>query len=129
MTKTSYYSRRLLLGVFMSAFAFGCGSESPLDDAATLFVEAQQAVTDGDSEKAMELLSASISERPDPWAYFERAKLHAVGGNDEAANADIAAGLELVPEHSELLWLQKEMMKKPRSRFKGRSSQPPSASK
>ena len=129
MTMKSYYSPRLFLGVFMSASAIGCGSESPLDAAATLFVEAKQAVADGDNEKSMELLSASISARPDPWAYFERAKLHATGGNDEAAHADIAAGLELVPEHSELLWLQKEMMKKPRSRFKGRSSQPPSASK
>ena len=129
MTKKSYDSRRLLLGLFMSALALGCGSESTLDDAAALFVEAKQAVTDGDHEKAMGLLSASISERPDSWAYLERAKLHAADGNDAAANADIAAGLELVPEHSDLLWLRKEMKKESQSRFKGRSSRSPSAIK
>ena len=77
----------------------------------------------------MELLDASIAARPDPWAYLERAKLRAENDDDAAAKADVEAGLELDPEHADLLWLQKELKKSKRSRFKGRSKAPPSASK
>ena len=38
-------------------------------------------------------------------------------------------GLELDPQHSDLLWLQKELKKPKTSRFKGRRMNPPSHSK
>ena len=37
--------------------------------------------------------------------------MHAENGDDDDAKADIEAGLELEPEHSELLWLKKQMKK------------------
>ena len=119
----------LLLAVVV-VLAAGCGySEPKLDEAAMLFVEAKQALGDGDKEKAIELLSTSIDARPDPWALWERAKIYAEKGADDDAKADIKAGLELDPEHADLLWLQNEMKKRPTSRFKGRNSEPPSANK
>ncbi len=119
----------LLLAVVF-VLAAGCGySEPKLDEAATLFVEAKQALGDGNNEKAIELLSTSIAARPDPWALWERAKIYAENGADDDAKDDIKAGLDLDPEHADLLWLQNEMKKRPTSRFKGRSSEPPSANK
>ncbi len=108
-------------------FVLGCSQEPSLDESATQFVEAKQALADGDKDKALELLTSSIEARPDPWALWERAKIYAENGADDDAQADIDAGLELDPEHSDLLWLQNEMKKRPTSRFKGRSREPPSA--
>ncbi len=108
----------------------GCGPGEPkLDAAGNHFVEAQQALAAGDTEKAMEHLDASIAARPDPWAHFQRAKLHADAGDDEAAKQDCEAGLALDEQNSDLLWLQKELKKPARSRFKGRNANPPRASK
>ena len=108
----------------------GCGYSDPgLDEAATALVEAKQALAAGDSGQAMDLLDASIESRPDPWAYLERAKLHAENDDDVAAQSDVEAGLELDPQHSDLLWLQKELKKPKTSRFKGRRMNPPSHSK
>ena len=108
----------------------GCGGTgSVLDDADKALVDARQAISDGDDAKAMDLLDISIAAKPDTWSYYERARLHADNGNDDAAKADVEAGLELAPEHSELLWLQKQLKKPKKSRFKGTSGQPPSVNK
>jgi tetratricopeptide (TPR) repeat protein len=100
-----------------------------LDEAATLLVEARAVLADGDREKAVELLTSSVAQRPEPWAYFERAKIYAEDGLDEQAAADVDAGLALDAEHPDLLWLQGQLKKSPKSRFKGKSRQPPQASK
>lgn len=107
------------------AMLLGCSPEPSLDDAALQLMEAREAVEAGDTDKAVQLLTASIEARPDPWAYYERAKIAAKEGEDDDAKADIEAGLELDPEHSELLWLEKQVKKPRRSRFKGKSGQPP----
>ena len=73
----------------------GCGEDSVLDEAATSFVAAQEAVEAGDTAKAIEFLDDSIAKRPDVWSYHLRAKLHAENGDDELAKADVESGLEL----------------------------------
>ena len=119
----------LLCALLLLGLSTGCKRTPILDEAAVNLVDARQAIADGDATKAMELLMTSIDARPNTWAYFERAKLHADHGDDEAAKADIEAGLELDPEHSELVWLQKQMKKPKAARFKGKDGQPPSLAK
>jgi Tfp pilus assembly protein PilF len=104
-------------------------STTGLDKAGQAFVDAQQALAAGDKDRARELLDVSIRTRPDPWAYFQRAQLHAEAGNDDAAQADCREGLRLDPEHSDLLWLEKELDKPSSARFQGRNAKPPSDSK
>ncbi len=115
----------ILVSVAVVAIS-GCKDEPILDEAAVGLIEARKAIDEGDSAKAIELLTASIESSPSPWSYYERAKLFAEDGDDEVAKEDIAAGLELDPEHSDLLWLQKQMKKSKSSRFK---QPPPSTSK
>ena len=111
--------------VFLLALV-GCGEKPVLDEAATSFVEAQEAIEAGDTAKALELLDDSIAKRPDVWSYYHRAKIHSDNGDDELAKADVQAGLDLEPEHSDLLYLQKEMKKPQKARFR---KAPPMASK
>ena len=96
----------------------GCADKPVLDEAAHAFAAAQQAIAEGDTEQAMDLLNTSIDKRPNEWYYHERAKLHAQNGDDELATADIEAGLELDPENPDLAYLKKELKKPVRSRFK-----------
>jgi tetratricopeptide (TPR) repeat protein len=116
---------------WLLVLAVGCdgGGQLKLDDSKSSLIEAQQALSDGDTEKAMELLSASIEAKPNPWAYYQRARLHVDAGDDAAAQADCQAGLELDPEHSDLQWLASELKKPAAQRFKGKNAEPPSASK
>jgi tetratricopeptide (TPR) repeat protein len=107
----------------------GCGPQSTLDQAGQAFVDAQQAIADGDQQRALELLGKSIESRPDPWAYYQRAKLLMESGQDEPARADIAAGLELQPDNNDLLWLQNQLKKPAANRFRGRDGTPPRATK
>lgn len=119
-------SRIAIVGLF-SVMLTGCGGAGPvLDEADQALVDARTAVASGDQAKAIELLDVSISLKPDTWSYYERARLLAETGDDDAARKDIDSGLELDPEHAELLWLKKQIKKPKRSRFKGA---PPSASK
>ena len=122
--------RSWFLLVTCMSFLVGCGGGGPvLDEADSALVDARTAIADGDTEGALALLDKSIELKPDTWSYYERARLHAELGDDEAAKADVAAGLEMDEEHSELLWLEKQLKKSKRARFKGRAGQPPSASK
>lgn len=124
---TRFVAALLMLSL---ALAIGCGGKKfELSEAEAALVEARKAVETGDSAKAIEFLDKSIAANPDTWSYYERAKLYAETGDDDAAKADIEAGLELEPEHSELLWLQKQLKKSKKSRFKGSQGQPPSVSK
>ena len=108
-------SKYQLIVIAMGCFLLSACSGKPiLDEAAVGLIEARKAIDEGDNTKAIELLDASIAARPDSWSYYERAKLHAGNGDDDLAKEDIAAGLELDPEHSDLLWLQKQL-KKPKS--------------
>lgn len=114
----------------VSVFSAGCSDPGPqLDDSAEYFVEAQQALAEGNTQQALELLDKSIESRPDTWALYQRAKLHADQGNDEQARADCKAGLELNPDHSNLKWLAAELEKPAGQRFKGKNAEPPSRSK
>ena len=124
-----FVSRIVAVGL-ISLMVAGCGgSGSVLDEADQALVDARAAIASGDQAKAIELLEVSISLKPDTWSYYERARLLAENGDDDAAREDIDAGLELDPEHAELLWLQKQIKKPKRSRFKGSAGTPPSASK
>lgn len=124
---TRIFSSVLIVWV---GLAIGCGGKKfELSEAEQALIDARTAIAEGDSTKAIEFLDISIEANPDTWSFYERAKLHAENGDDEAAKADIAAGLELEPEHSELLWLQKQLKKSKSSRFKGSKGQPPSVSK
>ena len=108
----------------------GCGQTSgpDLDDSAESFIAAQQALADGDTDKAKQLLTASIEARPDAWAYYQRAKLYADAGDDAAAQADCQAGLELDAQNSNLMWLAEELKKPQPQRFRGKFAKPPSES-
>ena len=85
---------RIVLTAFVSVLLLlsGCGKKPVLDEAATLFVQANEAIEAGETDKAIELLSQSLEERPDPWTYYERGRLYAEVGEDESASADIEAG-------------------------------------
>lgn len=112
-------TNRLTVCVLLAIFFFGCSKdEGGLDEAALNLIEAREAIDAGDTDKAIELLDAAIAARPDTWAYYERGKLHAENGDDELANADAEAGLELDAEHSDLLYLQKQLKKSKKARFK-----------
>lgn len=115
--------------LLLCSVLIGCEAGAVLDEADQALVDAREAIAAGDSASAMDLLDASIGSKPDPWSYYERARLHSENGDDDAAQADVVAGLDIDPEHSELLWLQKQLKKPKRSRFKGKSGQPPSATK
>ena len=79
----------------------------------------------GDNQTALKELDASLSLTPDPWAYYQRAKLLADMGEDDRALADCDAGLALDSEHIELKWLQGELKKPAARRFQGRNKEPP----
>jgi hypothetical protein len=114
--------RSLVLYLFTLLACAGCGEGKPnLDDGAQLLIEARKAIQAGDKEAAMQLLDRSIAAKPYTWAYVERARLHGEQDNDEAARADVRAGLELEPGSSELKWIEKELKKPAAQRFKGPS--------
>lgn len=108
----------------------GCGQkDDPVGADVEHFLAAQEALERGDKDTAMTELNASIELRPDGWAYYHRAKLHAVAGQDELATADCKAGMQLDPDHPELKWLLSEIKKKPDRRFQGRNAEAPAANK
>lgn len=125
----SFLTRSVVLSIAITVLLLGCSKKEVLDEAAVSLIDAREAVESGDAVKALELLDASIALRPSTWAYLERAKIHEQNDDDEASKADIAAGLEMDPEHSDLLWLQKQLKKSRSSRFKGKSGQAPSVNK
>ena len=108
------------------AFGLGCGGSGvELDESGEHFVAAQQALAEGNREKAMAELTAAIKAGPDPWAYYQRAKLYSDAGDEKAALADCEAGLKIDPENTSLKWLQGELKKPKAKRFKGKFAKPP----
>ena len=109
--------RLVLLGC-ASAVLAGCGGGSTSrdgsgfqhDTAAKLFLDAMK-VRGTDQAKAVTLLNESIDARPSYNAYFHRAWIFALQGEDDKAGDDLRAGLELEPESRDLKWLEGELKK------------------
>jgi tetratricopeptide (TPR) repeat protein len=98
-------------------------------DAKNYFLQAQEALKQGDTSKAIAAFTASIESKPNAWAYMERAKLYAAAGQGEQALQDAQKAVELEPENSDALWLEGELKKPAEQRFKGIFQIPPSARK
>ena len=110
------------------ALLYGCGGgggEFYHDEAAQKFIEALKVRTT-DEEKCLQLLNEVLEEKPLAAAYFHRAWIEAKRDQIDAAVADTAAGLEVEPEHPDLLWLQGELNKPADKRS---LNMPPSATK
>lgn len=107
---------RLVLVFGLLMVTLGCrdaqrdGSAFQHDQAAKLFLEAMK-IRGTDQAGAIALLDQSLAARPSYNAYFHRGWLHALQGNDELAQSDVKAGLELEPESKELEWLAGELQK------------------
>ncbi len=129
------FSPVTLLLVFLlgtsSLVLLGCGGQdnSKTKEARSYFVEARRAIGSGDTAKALEALSASIESEPTTWAYLQRAKINAEGGNDQAVSEDCKAVLELDPQNRDVPWMEGELKKPKDKRFQGRFKEPPSSSK
>ncbi|MCA9100586.1 MAG: hypothetical protein KDA63_05535 [Planctomycetales bacterium] len=91
--------------------------------------QAQDAAAAGELQKAIDLLTQALDERPSFYAYNERARIRLEQGDEAGALADCQAGLQLDPENSDLIWLQAELQKAPGDRFSGDAAEPPSANK
>ncbi len=106
--------------IVVACFAMnGCAEQPPeLDDAGTHFLNAKDAIDAGDDATAIDELTKSITVREDAWSYFERAQLYAKAGEDEKAKADVKIGLSIDPSNKQLIWLQKEMKRPKKQRFK-----------
>jgi tetratricopeptide (TPR) repeat protein len=130
MTMEKLITRTFVIGSFLFLFA-GCGGSRPdgsqfqHDDAAKLFLEAMQ-IRETDRPRSIELLNESIEARPSHNAYYHRARLYALQGDDQMAIADIEAGLKLEPESKDLKWLEAELRKPPQNR---KLDKPPTAVK
>jgi Tfp pilus assembly protein PilF len=109
----------------------GCGGSQPdgrqfqHDQAAKLFLEAMQ-IRETDRPRSLELLNESIEARPSHNAYYHRAWIYALQGDDQKAIADVEAGLKLEPESKDLQWLEAELRKPPQER---KLDKPPSTVK
>lgn len=118
-----------LLQLAFVAF-LGCGESKPtLDESGDYFIEAQTAIADGDTAKALELLGKSIESKPYGFAYFQRAQIYVDQGKDAEALADAEEGLKIEPENLDLKWLRDELNKPKPKRFQGKFKNPPRAVK
>jgi Tfp pilus assembly protein PilF len=108
-------TRNLVVVYLLFAIA-GCGGSQPdgsqfqHDEAAKLFLQAMQ-IRDTDRPRSLALLNESIEARPSHNAYYHRAWLYALQGEDQKAIADVEAGLKLEPESKDLKWLEAELRK------------------
>lgn len=113
-------TRKLVFGCLLLLLA-GCGSSQPdgsqfqHDGAAKLFLQAMQ-IRETDQAGSLELLNESIEARPSHNAYYHRAWIYALQGDDQKASADVEAGLKLEPESKDLKWLEAELRKPPHQR-------------
>ena len=107
----------------------GCRQGNEISEGGVYLNDALTAIDAGENDRAIELLSKSIELEPEPYAYLQRAKLYLKLDDTASANADIAKGLELEPEHPDLLYLQEQAKKPTGSRFKGEDAELPSYGK
>lgn len=126
-------SRTLSIAVCLSLAACldlaGCKRGNEISEAGVYLNDALAAIESGDSARAIELLSKSIELEPEPFAYLQRARLYLKVDDTVSAEADIAKGLEIEPEHPDLLWLKEQAEKPAAARFKGADAEPPSMGK
>ncbi len=115
--------------VAQSLLVAGCNHDRAASESGNYFMEAQKAIRDGDTERAIELLTKSIESAPSTWAHFQRGTEAARIGNDDLAREDIQAIEAVEPEHNDLPWLRGELEKPVADRFQGRNAQPPSQGK
>ncbi|RIK88931.1 MAG: hypothetical protein DCC67_00150 [Planctomycetota bacterium] len=118
--------RPLLVGVVMACYGCGGPAQSKTPPSATLLLDAQEAIRQGDDAKALELLNASIESQPTVWNLMERARLNARLGNDEAAKADCQQMLQVEPTTPDAAWIEAELKKPVGKRFEGKFASPPS---
>jgi tetratricopeptide (TPR) repeat protein len=90
----------------------GCGGSDTFDhtEIQKLYIEAMK-VRPTDPAKCVELLTQIIDNKPEEEAYFHRGWIYAKEGSFDKAKADVAAGLDLAPEHPRLVWLDGELKK------------------
>jgi len=117
----------MLVWVALGCLVCGCGpKEEPLSDAKQHYLAANEAIQAGDTDKALEELTKSIEIEPDVWSYYHRAKLYEEKGETKKALADCEAGLAIDSDHAQLKWLEKEIKKPKRERFRGNQRDAPS---
>jgi tetratricopeptide (TPR) repeat protein len=109
--------------------ALGCerSKPNPIPVSATTFLDAQEHFEAGETEKALELVSASLEREPSTWAYFLRAQIYLKLGDESKALADCDAGLRVDPGDAKLTWLKGELAKPAAARFQGAFKNPPAA--
>lgn len=119
-----------VLSLALLVASSGCGGAATENvDARNYFLEAREALQQGDTNKAIAAFTASIESKPNAWAYMERAKLYAAAGQGDQALQDAQKAVELEPDNSDTRWLEAEMKKPANQRFKGIFELPPSARK
>jgi len=117
----------LLLAWCLLFTTSGCGRKAPpLPQSTNLHLEAVTAAMDGDHPTAVDLLTQVIEQEPSPQAYLDRGRSLVALGRIGEALQDCEAGLTLVPDDVDLLWLKAEAIKPESQRFQGRYAEPPS---
>ncbi|HEX6963717.1 MAG TPA: tetratricopeptide repeat protein [Lacipirellula sp.] len=122
--------KTLLSALLASCLVAGCGSsEEPLSDSNQKYIDAKELLAQGEQDKALAALDASIKAKPNFWALRDRARIHAERGEDEAAQKDCEAALAIVPADSDVLWIKGELAKPVAQRFQGAAKSPPSSNR
>jgi tetratricopeptide (TPR) repeat protein len=124
-------ARRLALITVLlltSCNLYGCGAdEPPLADSAQTYIKAKELLDQGQKEEALAALNDSIEDKPTYWALRDRARILAERGEDEAAQKDCEAALEISPDDVDILWIKGELAKPKPQRFQGQFKDPPSS--
>jgi len=120
-------SALLLAGLLLVALGCGDKQDGKFTSAQESFAEAQQAIEQGDTAKAISALTTSLDTLPTVTVYLERAKLYAADGKQEEALQDCQAALELSPDNRDAKWLLTELKKPAEKRFEGKNENPPSS--
>ena len=102
----------------------GCQRGNKIPDGSAHLLAAKEALEQGDKGLALSELDLSLAAEPSVWAYALRGRLHAEAGNDELAEQDCQAGLELENNNYEIRWLMEELKKPPAKRFQTEAPMP-----
>ena len=107
----------------------GCGDAKLTDAADDLYAEASGALAAGEPDRALNLVTEAIDQKPTAWSYALRARILVQQKQFEKAREDAAKGLALDPNNRDLQWLEAELKKPEPQRFQGTNKVPPSAVK
>lgn len=121
--------RWLIASLLTLAVGCGSGQEERFATARSSYLEAMQAIEEGDAAQAISALTASIDLMPTAAAYMERAKLYAAADKQQEALKDSRAALDLDPDNTDAQWLLGEIEKPAKQRFQGQFKTPPSSGK